>query len=282
MLYLATILVLIVYLVLVWLLGGWLHLHGSDIWILRGVLAFLGLVAGGVAFWYAYKVKKAKEASGEGDSPAGATDEGAFAEPSTDGQPAAPAGTLRFWNQDHWQEEFERWCAAREVAPDVSAAIKGIAPSSESSSNDRAADGPSAQGASENERRLVAADRQLAARAAELEARYRELKEEREALESERDALESEREAFVAERQAERHRLADQRRVMSENLMRQRARLRRRRDDFDVREMALRQLRADLLRMQQQTLEMRLGAEEQWARMRGKGPSGDARREGAA
>jgi len=75
MLYLATILVLIVYLVLVWLLGGWLHLHGSDIWILRGVLAFLGLVAGGVAFWYAYKVKKAKEASGEGDSPAGATDD---------------------------------------------------------------------------------------------------------------------------------------------------------------------------------------------------------------
>ena len=90
-------------------------------------------------------------------------------------------------------------------------------------------------------------------------------------MEAERDALESEREAFVAERQAERHRLADQRRVMSEKLTRQRARLRRRRDDFDAREMALRQLRADLLRMQQQTLEMRLGAEEQWARMRGKG-----------
>src|SRR5580658_463470 len=75
MLYLLTILVLIVYLVLVWFLGGWLHLHGSDIWILRGVLAFLGLVAAGVALWFEYKVKKAKEASGEGDSPARESDD---------------------------------------------------------------------------------------------------------------------------------------------------------------------------------------------------------------
>ena len=44
-------------------------------WILRGVLAFLGLVGAGVAFWYQYKVKKAKESSGEDDSQAGATDD---------------------------------------------------------------------------------------------------------------------------------------------------------------------------------------------------------------
>jgi type VI secretion system protein ImpL len=75
MLYLVTILVLIVYLVLVWLLGGWLHLHGSDIWILRGVLAFLGLVGAGVALWFEYKIKKAKEASGDGGSQTGASDE---------------------------------------------------------------------------------------------------------------------------------------------------------------------------------------------------------------
>ena len=61
MLYLVTALVLLVYLVLVWFLGRWLPLHGSDVWILRGVLALLGLIGAAVAFWYQYKVKKAKE-----------------------------------------------------------------------------------------------------------------------------------------------------------------------------------------------------------------------------
>src|SRR5580693_3067974 len=75
MLYLVTILVLIVYLVLVWLLGMWLPLHGSDVWILRGVLALLGLIAGGVVLWYMQKAKKAKEASGESGSQAGANDD---------------------------------------------------------------------------------------------------------------------------------------------------------------------------------------------------------------
>jgi type VI secretion system protein ImpL len=75
MLYLVTILVLIVYLVLVWLLGMWLPLHGSDVWILRGVLAVLGLIAGGVVLWYLQKMKKAKEASGEDGSQAVASDD---------------------------------------------------------------------------------------------------------------------------------------------------------------------------------------------------------------
>ncbi len=70
--YWITILVLIVYLVLVWLLGRFMPLHGSDVWILRGVLAFLGIVGAAVALFYQYKVKKAKEASGEGDSAAAA------------------------------------------------------------------------------------------------------------------------------------------------------------------------------------------------------------------
>ena len=64
MLYLVTTLVLLVYLVLVWLLGRWLPLHGSDVWILRGVLALLGIVGGAVAYFYVYKVQKAKKASG--------------------------------------------------------------------------------------------------------------------------------------------------------------------------------------------------------------------------
>lgn len=218
-------------------------------------------------------------------------------EPSADaahhGSPAGDAtggfDIPRFWNPLHWQEEFERWRSARE------AASEGTADEIASHDREPAPSSGQASAAGESERRLAAAERQLAARSAELEARRRELQEERESLEAERDALESERDAFVAERQAERHRLADQRRQMSEKLMRQRARLRRRRDDFDAREMALRQLRAELLRTQQQTLEMRLGAEEQWARLRGKAgaeagpargdrrnPAGDAQREGAA
>lgn len=61
--YWVTILVLLIYLVLVWLLGMWLPLHGSDVWVLRGVLALLGLIGGGVALWFQYKVKNAKESS---------------------------------------------------------------------------------------------------------------------------------------------------------------------------------------------------------------------------
>jgi type VI secretion system protein ImpL len=72
--YWVTILVLLIYLVLVWLLGRWLPLHGSDVWILRGVLALLGLIGAGVIFWYQYKVKKAKETSEEDDA-GGETDD---------------------------------------------------------------------------------------------------------------------------------------------------------------------------------------------------------------
>ncbi len=75
MLYWVTTLVLLVYLVLVWLLGRWLPLHGSDVWILRGVLALLGIIGAVVAYFYVHKVQKAKEASGEGDSQPSGTDD---------------------------------------------------------------------------------------------------------------------------------------------------------------------------------------------------------------
>src|ERR1700686_5096088 len=75
MLYWITTLVLFVYLVLVWLLGRWLPLHGWDVWILRGVLAVLGIIGGAVAYFYVYKVNKAKESSGENDSQSGGTDD---------------------------------------------------------------------------------------------------------------------------------------------------------------------------------------------------------------
>jgi type VI secretion system protein ImpL len=75
MLYWVTTLVLLVYLVLVWLLGRWMPLHGSDVWILRVVLAFLGIIGAVVAYFYVYKVKKAKEASGETDAQPSGTDD---------------------------------------------------------------------------------------------------------------------------------------------------------------------------------------------------------------
>jgi len=75
MLYLVTTLVLLVYLVLVWLLGRWLPLHGSDVWILRGVLAVLGIVGAAVAYFYVYKVEKAKEPAAEGDAQSSGTDD---------------------------------------------------------------------------------------------------------------------------------------------------------------------------------------------------------------
>ena len=67
MVYLVTGVILLAYWVLVWFLGGWLHLHGSDIWILRGGLAFVGLIAAGSFLWV-YRKNKAEEASTETES----------------------------------------------------------------------------------------------------------------------------------------------------------------------------------------------------------------------
>src|SRR5580765_541935 len=64
-------LILLIYMTLVFFLGRWLPLHGNDVWILRGVLVLLGLIGAAVAFWYQYKLKKAKEASAEGESEEG-------------------------------------------------------------------------------------------------------------------------------------------------------------------------------------------------------------------
>ncbi len=62
-------LILLIYMTLVFLLGRWLPLHGSDVWILRGALTVLGLIGAVVAFWYQHKVNKAKkEAAADGES----------------------------------------------------------------------------------------------------------------------------------------------------------------------------------------------------------------------
>ncbi|HEY3974383.1 MAG TPA: ImcF-related family protein [Candidatus Sulfotelmatobacter sp.] len=69
MLYVITTLVLLVYLVVVWLLGRYMPLHGpADVWILRGVLALLGIIGAAVAYFFVYKVNKAKEGSEDGSA----------------------------------------------------------------------------------------------------------------------------------------------------------------------------------------------------------------------
>jgi hypothetical protein len=179
----------------------------------------------------------------------------------------APAGERRaplsqsveFWKHESWQEQFEEWRSFSEESsladpPAETAPASAVGSAARSAAPDQRAEG---------------LERRLAARAAELDARRAELV-------ADRQALETEREAFYVERQEARWRLAEERRAISEKLTRQRARLRRRREDFDARETALRQMRADLLRSQQQTLEMRLAAEELWARLRAKGAAANA------
>ena len=75
MVYLATGAMLLAYLVLVWFLGGWLRLHGSDIWILRGGLAFVGLVAAGSFLWF-YRKSTTEDTAPESETePVAGTDD---------------------------------------------------------------------------------------------------------------------------------------------------------------------------------------------------------------
>ena len=66
--------VLAAYLVLVWFLGTWLSLRGSDVWILRGGLAVIGLVAAGVFLWFYRKSRRAQSAAAV-EAPGAATAE---------------------------------------------------------------------------------------------------------------------------------------------------------------------------------------------------------------
>src|ERR1700730_11047633 len=62
--YLVTGIILLVYLVLVWFLGTWMHPPGSGIWILRGGLGLIGLIAAG-SFLLFYRQTKDEESGGE-------------------------------------------------------------------------------------------------------------------------------------------------------------------------------------------------------------------------
>src|SRR5271169_837784 len=59
--------ILLAYLVLVWFIGTWMNLQGSHLWILRGGLAFLGLVAAGIFLWFHRKKTAATSGAGGSD-----------------------------------------------------------------------------------------------------------------------------------------------------------------------------------------------------------------------
>jgi type VI secretion system protein ImpL len=71
--YLVTGGLLLVYLVLVWFLGTWMHPPGAGIWVLRGGLWLIGLIAAGSFLWF-YRKSKAEEAGGE-NAPAKGSDD---------------------------------------------------------------------------------------------------------------------------------------------------------------------------------------------------------------
>jgi type VI secretion system protein ImpL len=49
---------LLAYLVLVWFLPSWMHLHGSDVWVLRVGLWFLGIVAAASVIWFTLRARR--------------------------------------------------------------------------------------------------------------------------------------------------------------------------------------------------------------------------------
>lgn len=64
--YVIAIVVLLVWLILSWFIGSWLHLAGSDLWILRIALAFIGLAAFGIVVWLFWMRDKERAAQAGG------------------------------------------------------------------------------------------------------------------------------------------------------------------------------------------------------------------------
>ncbi|MFB3815811.1 MAG: ImcF-related family protein [Terriglobales bacterium] len=58
MVYIWVAVALVLYLVLAWFTGTWLHLTGSSLWTLRGLLALVGLAAAGLFVWWYRKVAR--------------------------------------------------------------------------------------------------------------------------------------------------------------------------------------------------------------------------------
>src|SRR5262245_39514475 len=66
---------LVIYGVMSWLLGTWLHLKSPDIWILRIGLAILGLVAAAIFIWFRRRQQAAADSSGTGRTEPGDSDD---------------------------------------------------------------------------------------------------------------------------------------------------------------------------------------------------------------
>ena len=58
--YWVTGILLILYLVFVWFLGSWLHLQSPDLWILRGGLALIGIIAAASFLWFYRKAQRSQ------------------------------------------------------------------------------------------------------------------------------------------------------------------------------------------------------------------------------
>lgn len=56
--YFITLLILIFYLVLAWIVGPLIHLTGATLWLLRGSLMLLGVVAAGLFLWFHHRLKR--------------------------------------------------------------------------------------------------------------------------------------------------------------------------------------------------------------------------------
>ena len=67
MIYLVTSLIFIVYLALAWFAGIWLHLVAPSLWVLRGLLASIGVA--GFVFYLWFERKRRSEQEGSEDAP---------------------------------------------------------------------------------------------------------------------------------------------------------------------------------------------------------------------
>src|ERR1041384_5879855 len=72
--YVVTGIVLLAYLILVWLMGDWLHLKSPDIWVFRGGLALIGIGIAAAVVWWRRSRQQAQGGAGEPIDPSNEID----------------------------------------------------------------------------------------------------------------------------------------------------------------------------------------------------------------
>ena len=136
-----------------------------------------------------------------------------------------------------------------------------------------------AAGRAAHDARSAATDetiRQLEEKLARYEERAQHLDKAESLLAAQHAQLEEEHRRLALDRQtareqaeADRRRLAEEREAMLADLDQQKLAFRRRSDELDSRQAAIRQMQGEVARVQRETLEMRLATEELWARLCG-------------